>query len=189
MRTTICTAAAIVVALAAPASAGAKKVHTFEGSCELRGTSFFSPPATNFQQPLDVRYGGPGTCSGSLDGRPLSDVPVTTASAFRRVDGSCLRADTTEPGRATLAFPDGTVIAMTVEFHFVGTEGELTYRGERAGTATGHGTFATDRTPPDVTLQCAGEGVREAPLDISLATESALVSSHAGGKRPRTSWR
>lgn len=51
------------------------------------------------------------------------------------------------------------------------------YFGERSCFARGHATFLTDRTSPEVLLQCGSdEGVEETPLDVSLTTESPLVS-------------
>jgi hypothetical protein len=170
---------------AAPATVEAKaKVDRFSGSCALRGTAAFQPPATNQQQKLDVRYSGPGTCSGKLDGRPVSDARVRV-SARAKADGSCVRAKTLRPGSFQLRFANGTVIRGSYEFDFTGTDGSVTVRGKRSGRASGHGTFANDRTPPDVALRCASGGVRSAPLDIALTTDSPLVSGRrgAGGSR------
>jgi hypothetical protein len=111
----------------------------------------------------------------------VTSVPVEARAAVNEVDGSCLRADTTQPGRGAIEFPDGTSIRYAFEFHFVGTNGTLSFRGERSGSAHGVGSFVTPRTPPDLAQKCAGEGVSEAPLDISLVTESPLVSGRRGG--------
>jgi hypothetical protein len=92
-----------------------------------------------------------------------------------------MRADTTRPGRGTMTFADGTAIVFTFEFHFVGADGTLMFHGQRSGTAHGVGSFLTPRTPPDIAQQCAGDGVSETPLDISLVTDSPLVSKSAGG--------
>jgi hypothetical protein len=165
-----------------PAAAGAKeKLDSFTGSCSLQGTSAFTPPATNSQQPLSVHYSGTGKCTGTLNGRQISDAPVSVDNRAHDVDGSCMRAKTTTPGQGSITFGDGTTIRYTFEFDFTGTEGEITLHGERSGTARGHGSFLTPRTPPDVVLQCAGAGAKEAPLDITLTTESRLVSKRAGG--------
>ena len=187
MRTTgrrkVWVAATVVVATIAlgPAPAGAKpRVDSFDGSCSLQGTVNFSPPATNTQQSLDVAYDATGNCSGTLDGTSVSNAPVTAYNAARNVDGSCLRADTTEPGRGYLEFADGTTIGFTSEFHFVGADGVFELQGQRSGTAHGIGNFLTQRTPPDIAMQCAGSGVPEAPLDVYVATESPLTSGPAG---------
>lgn len=184
MRLALAMGCALMLVAAAPATADAK-LHSFEGTCAFEGTSEFSPPATNEQQALDVRYTGHGTCDGTLDGRSLTDEPVLTRTAYQDVDGSCRRADTTKPGDGLLIFPDGTTIGFASEFHFVGTEGEFALTGSRGGSAHGHGSFITDRTPPDLLLQCAGEGVSEAPLDITLTTDSPLVSKSPRGRARR----
>ena len=174
--------ALLVIGGLAPASAK-EKVDSFAGSCSFQGTVTFSPPATDFQQRLHVVYDGPGTCSGTLDGREVSNAPVTVHNVAD-ADGSCNRAQTIAPGRGGFRFADGTVIRYSFEFDFVGTEGTFDFQGERSGSAHGHGSFLTQRTPPDVALQCAGDGVSEAPLDISLTTDSPLVSrSGAGASR------
>jgi hypothetical protein len=191
-RRRICIAAAITAAALGvghvPASAK-DRVDSFEGSCSLQGTVKFSPPATNTQQRLSVSYDATGTCSGTLNGRTVSNAPVRARHVARDVDGSCVHADTTRPGRGAITFPDGTTIAFTFEFHFVATNGVFTFHGQRSGSARGTGSFLTQRTPPDLALKCGGEGVSEAPLDIELITDSPLVSGrpgHGGGKHHGT---
>jgi hypothetical protein len=168
------------------ARAGAThRTNSFDGSCSLQGTVAFTPPATNEQQPLTADFKGPGTCSGTLNGREVSDVKVHATNLARNVDGSCMRAETTEPGTGTLTFPDGTTIYTTVEFEFHGTAGTLTFKGEISGEGSGIGNFANDRGSPEIILQCGGEGVKSAPLDIMLMGDTPLVSRHrgSGGRR------
>jgi hypothetical protein len=159
----------------APGSATAKKLHSFAGSCSLKGTSTQDPPLTNTQQRVSFSADSSGTCSGTLDGRNVSTAPVT-AHAAGLADASCLQARTIEPGEGWIRFADGTTIRFTFEFTFVLTEGDVTFYGRRSGVAHGHITFATDRTPPDTAAKCAGEGIAEAPLDTTLTTDSPLVS-------------
>jgi hypothetical protein len=166
--------ALLVTAGLAPASAK-QRVHSFAGSCSVQGTVAFSPPATNSQQLLHVVYDANGTCDGTLGGRQVSGAPIDMHNEATS-DGSCLRADTVEPGHGAMEFADGTVIAYSLEFHYVGTDGVQTFQGERSGSAIGHGSFLTQRTPPDTTQKCAGEGVSEVPMDLSLTTQSPLVS-------------
>jgi hypothetical protein len=155
-----------------------EKLDSFDGSCSVQGTSTFTPPATNTEQELKVGYEGRGTCTGTLDGRDLSNTPVEMQSSGRSL-GSCQRARTLAPAQGALTFGDGTTIRYTLDFTSLLTEVDLTYYGERSGTAPGHGTFLTQRTPPDVAAQCAGEGAKDVPLDISLTTDSPLVSERA----------
>jgi hypothetical protein len=159
----------------APASAKVK-LNSFAGNCTFQGTVGFSPPATNTQQTLSTWYDATGSCSGQLNGKQISDAPVTMSGRVDNVDGSCIHAQTTEPGRGAITFADGTSIKFTFEFTYVLTEGTWTIEGERSGSAIAKATFLTDRTSPDVSDQCAGEGVREIPMDTQLATQSPLVS-------------
>src|SRR3954471_11313545 len=148
----------------------------FAGSCSLQGTSAFSPPAGYVDAALTYDYTATGTCTGTLNGAKLDAAPVRmhhTGAAF----GGCQRAVTTSPGRGTLTFPDGTAIDYTLDFSFAGTEGDFEFYGARAGFGTGHGTFVTDRTPPDVAASCAGQNVQKTPLDITLSTKTPLVSA------------
>jgi hypothetical protein len=161
---------------------GSTKVDSFSGSCALRGTAHFKPPATNQQQRLDVRYAGPATCTGSLNGRAISDAHARVAAAAV-ADGSCVRAKTLQPGSFRLEFADGTTVRGSYEFDFVGTDGSVTVNGRRSGRASGHGSFANDRTSPDAPVQCATDGLRSAPLDISLTTDRPLVSERHQDRR------
>lgn len=169
---------------APPAAAASTRLDSFSGSCALRGTSHFDPPATNQQQRLDVRYTGPGTCSGTLDGRAVSDARVRV-SARAQADGSCQRAKTIAPGSFRLEFANGTTIRGSYEFDFLGTDGSVTVHGLHSGSASGRGTFANDRTPPDIALRCATDGARSAPLDIALNTDAPLVSERHAGRQLR----
>src|SRR5205807_1940068 len=89
--------------------------HSFEGTCAVEGTVHFSPPATALQQLLSVTYDATGTCSGHVDGRSVSDAPVTMHHAVQS-DGSCAYARTLAPGDGVLTFSDGPAISYSVEF-------------------------------------------------------------------------
>jgi hypothetical protein len=153
----------------------AKNTDSFDGSCSLQGQVKFNPPATNTQQPLTSSYDASGTCSGTLDGRTVSDAPVKLSNRGPAY-ASCLRAQTTAPWVGTLTFADGTRIGYTLDFTSVTTELTGTAYGTRSGRADARATFATQRTPPDVPAQCGGGGVKETPMDLSLTTKAPLVS-------------
>ena len=167
---------ALIGAGLTPAGA-TERFDSFAGTCSFEATVRFSPPATYTQQRLRVTSEGTGTCSGTLNGQVVSNAPVELQNEVRKVDGSCRYANTTQPGRGTISFADGTTIAYTWEFNWVATDGVLRFYGERSGSARGKGTFITQRRPlSEIGSQCAGEGVSEIPMDMSLVTESALVS-------------
>ena len=190
-RRSICIAATATVALMGVGTpAGAKeRLDSFAGACSVKGMVGFSPPATNAQQSLSTWYDATGSCNGELNGKQVSNAPVRLRSAVHGVDGSCMHADTTRPGRGALTFADGTTIAYTFHFKYVLTEGTWSVSGQRSGSAVGHGSFVTDRTPPGVSQECAGKGVREIPMDVQFATDSPLVSSTHGSRGDRPSKR
>jgi hypothetical protein len=157
----------------------AANTDSFAGSCATQGTVTFDPPARNEARPGSYAYDARGTCTGTVNGRRVTDAPVRLAQAGR-AHVSCLRAHTTTPGQGTLTFADGSAVRYTLDFTTAATEVDATFYGERSGTATVHGTFATDRTPKDVTAQCAGEGARTVPLDLEITTHTPLVSNRPG---------
>jgi hypothetical protein len=159
-----------------------RRSHRFSGSCSLQGLVTFSPPATNTPAPLAYGYDARGTCTGTLDGRRVSDAPVAVRQAGR-AEGACTRAHTTVPGRGTIAFPGGVRIRYTLDFTAVATEVDGTIYGERSGSARLHATFLTQRTPPDVPVRCAGSGARQVPMDLTFATDAALVNTPARKRR------
>ncbi|HEX8208273.1 MAG TPA: hypothetical protein VF587_19575 [Solirubrobacteraceae bacterium] len=157
---------------------------SFDGSCSLAGTVKFTPPARNAPGPLAFTYEGDGTCSGALDGREVKDVPVHMFQSGRSY-GGCLQAETVAPVEGAMTFASGQKLGYTLDFTTVGTEVDGMMYGERSGVARGKATFATDRTPPDVTARCAGEGVDEIPMDLSFSTDSPLVAEDgARGSSP-----
>jgi hypothetical protein len=157
----------------------ARNTDSFDGTCSLQGQVKFDPPATNTQQDLTSSYDATGTCTGKLDGRAVSSAPVRLRNAGPAY-ASCLRAMTTAPWVGALTFADGTRIGYTLDFTSVSTELSGTFYGDRSGYADVRASFATQRTPPDVPVQCGGDGVKEAPMDLSLTTRAPLVSD-----RPR----
>jgi hypothetical protein len=168
---------AAVLACIGVGAAGAKdRVDSFAGSCSVQGTDTFTPPATDTVQPLSVDYLASGACSGTLDGRSVSNAPVTLHSVARHVNGSCPYAQTTQPGTGAITFADGTTIRYTFQFTSVATEVSFTMQGQRSGSASAHATFLTQRTTPGVALECAGDGASKVPMDLSLITNTPLVS-------------
>ena len=155
----------------------------FAGTCSAQGTVNFKPPATNDSQRLEVDYEGPGTCTGTLDGRDLKDAPMRVHHSGR-AEGGCRSAKTLAPFEGAMTFASGEVIRYTVDFTTTSTTVEATVYGERSGTAPARGSFLTDRTPPDVAVRCAGEGVSQTPLDVTFTTQSPLVNAPGGPPGP-----
>ena len=167
--------AAITFSLLVASAGASPKLNSFAGSCSVQGTVDFSPPVTNTTQALVVVYDATGSCSGTLNGSRVSNAPVTLHHSGNS-EGSCLSAQTTGPGQGAIEFADGTVVPYSFTFQALGTEVLFSLSGQRSGSAQGHGTFLTARTPPDAGLQCAGAGAAQLPMDMTIDTSSPLVS-------------
>ena len=147
----------------------------FNGSCSVQGDVTFSPPLTNSQQTLDVTYDANGSCTGSVNGRQVTNAPVSLKHRARQVDGSCLHAQTTVPGHGRVRFMDGSTVPYDLDFVSITTEVAFTLRPARSSPAHGHGTFLTQRTSPDSALLCAGAGVSHSPMDMTFRTDAATA--------------
>jgi hypothetical protein len=149
----------------------------FKGTCELKGDVTFDPPATYADQPLHYAYDATGTCDGSPKG------PIHLHQEGLSY-GSCNAAHTTSPGDGAFTFASGQSFGYTLDFATNATEVDATFYGLGQGTARVHGTFLTDRTPPDVLANCAGAGTKTTPLDITIKTESPLGGTPPRGEAP-----
>ena len=156
---------------------------SFAGSCSISGESTFDPPATNRKaQHLRYAFDGRGTCDGVRDGREVSDAPVRLRQAGEAY-ATCSENHTTQPGKGTLTFADGTTIRYTLDFTGHGTEFDGEMYGLRSGIAPGHGTFATPRTSPEVAAQCEGDGAARAPIDLKFETDVPRVDTRQTRER------
>ncbi|MFL5909183.1 MAG: hypothetical protein ACJ768_01220 [Gaiellaceae bacterium] len=173
---------AILLAAAATSGSASDATDSFSGSCSTQGVVTFSPPIkAQPQQTLTVVYTATGTCSGTLDGKSISNMPVKLQHAGQ-ADASCMHAQTTGPGHGNIYFQNGVVIPYTFQFTDVLTEIAFSYNGQQSGSAHGHGSFATQRTSgTDVVNQCNGGGASQIPMDMTFMTESPLVSGRHGG--------
>lgn len=149
-------------------------VASFAGSCSTEGTVEFDPAVTMVPQPLTYRYEATGVCDGTLNGKEVSRARVAVQQAGRS-EGSCASAETTAPGDGVIVFAGGETITYTVEFTSFVSDVDFTFSGTHSGTATGEGTFRTERTSDYKASECA-TGLSEIPMDMTLTTESPLVS-------------
>ena len=164
-----------------PARPG-EQLDSFAGTCSLKGDVTFSPPAKNEAQALTYDYAAKGTCSGTLDGRKVSDAPVALRQGGHS-QGGCQQAATTTPGDGVLSFSSGEAIGFTLDFTTHGTEVSGEGYGLRSGIARGSATFATQRTGPDVATGCAGDGAKTVPMDLTLTTDTPLVDGRSRAAR------
>jgi hypothetical protein len=135
------TLGAIVLGPVASSSAA-----TVSGACTISGAATFSPNGlTNTPSSLTYNFGGDGTCSGTLNGAPITNAPVT-ASASGSGTLSCA-ASVSTGGTGTLTFPNqGVTIGFGINLAGAGTEVGFTLTGNGGGAGAGHATFATNVT-------------------------------------------
>jgi len=153
----------------------------FAGSCSLQGTVTFAKPVTNTQVWTNYGYSAIGSCSGKLNGRQVSSLPVRLRHTGRSY-ASCMQGLAFPPSTGTITFPDRTSLAYTFDFTTDLTEVDGTIYGTRSGQAHAHATFLTQRTSPTVSVDCSTGGVRRVPMDLSLTTQQDLVSGSASGQ-------
>ena len=179
--------AAVLIAGGISRGAASGGTDSFSGTCSTQGTVTFSPPIKfQPQQLLTVVYTATGTCSGTLDGKSISNMPVKLQHSGQ-ADASCAHAQTTGPGTGNIYFQNGIVIPYTFTFQDVLSEIAFTYSGQQSGSAHGHGSFATPRTTQDDLNGCNdGKGAKAIPMDMEFLTESAFVSKRKGGGGGKT---
>jgi hypothetical protein len=170
----------------AEALAGAPRgggLDSFAGLCSIHATARFTPPIAPMKPgPAKLVNDGGGSCTGTLDGTTIENAPVTEHIQAPVYADGCLAAHTTAPGDGTLRFQNGIAIRFRFEFSGVLSEYPVAVQGEHSGSAHGRATFITTRTEPvNVLRGCSGltGGLRKAPIDITLATESPLTSTAA----------
>src|SRR4051812_1475734 len=74
----------VAVAMAVLSSAGAASAEpatTFEGSCQLSGELRFAQPLGNEPRPTTFTDTAAGTCTGSLNGTAVEEVPMTNRAS------------------------------------------------------------------------------------------------------------
>lgn len=92
----------VPAAWGAPAAIAAKGPNTFEGTCTLSGKLVFDPPLGNVVRLTTFTDTASGTCDGTLNGVPGTDIPIVNS-----VSGSgtlsCLAGETTSDDTLTFA--------------------------------------------------------------------------------------
>jgi hypothetical protein len=163
--------------LIGPALPG-EQLTSFAGSCSVSGDVTFTPRATNAQQPTVYSYDATGSCSGTLDGRSVSNAPIHLRQSGH-ADASCVQAMAFPPGIGVVEFGQGVRLPYTLDFTSKLTELDGSAYGTRSGQATGHGSFLTQRSSPTLVTDCGTTGARKAPMDMTFSTDSPIVSAAA----------
>jgi hypothetical protein len=151
---------------AAPAAQAAPRVHTFDGECRMSGELTFDNPLG--ADPHATAFGdtASGTCTGTLDGVPLYDTPVSNrASGSGTLSCFAGYAATSD----MLSFPHGVRVRFTTL-----TAGGLTQFAARfVGAVSGQGVVHVDVLPytdQSTLAACQAGGLRSARYDLTART-------------------
>jgi hypothetical protein len=158
-----------LLALSPVASASA--ANTVSGTCTIGGSATFSPTGLqNTPQTMGYNFSGTGTCSGTLNGSPVVNAPVS-ASASGSGTLSCAGAVSTG-GSGTLTFSTGATVGFGVDLVGTGSEVEFVLTGNAGGAGVGHATFALNGTRA---TECASpSGLNDLGFNI-VATAANLT--------------
>jgi hypothetical protein len=145
MRRILLIPLALAAFVLAPAAA-ANAANTVSGACSIAGSASFGPNGlTATPQNLTYNFSGTGSCSGTLNGAPITNAPVSTS-----VNGSgtlsCAGSVATT-GTGTLTFPaQGVSIGFSIALAGAGSEVAFELTGNGGGAGAGHASFATNGT-------------------------------------------
>src|SRR4051794_21329942 len=151
-------------ALAPVASAGA--ANSVSGACSIGGSATFTPNGLQAApQTLTYNFSGTGTCTGTLNGSPIVNAPVS-ANAGGSGTLSCAGAVSTG-GTGTLTFSGGASVGFGIDLVGTGSEVEFVLTGNGGGAGVGHATFATNGARA---IECANpSGLNNLGFEIQAA--------------------
>jgi hypothetical protein len=148
---------------------------TFAGSCQLSGTSRFSPPLTGTPVQGSDHTTVSGPCSGSFTDRHgrTHDLGGATVRFFAIVQGvsSCETGLVT--GSGLLTFPWGR-LAFTVREPRGPGFSALEFTGRRGGSASGTAMVSPSENPVQLSEECAGAGIKSVAVQLTFATTPAM---------------
>jgi hypothetical protein len=166
--------ATLIVAGTGSAQAANKRPNQFEGTCHLTGDLSFRDPLGNLPRMTSFTDLGTGTCTGTLNGAPMNDLPVVNSvagSGFLSCAGG--RASTSD----TLTFARGrrgTQVHITTE-----SAGALTQLvGHVRGAASGDGVVYVSLLPytdQGTLAACQAGALRTARYDVTARTITPLA--------------
>jgi hypothetical protein len=142
--------------------ADAPKTHTWDGTCQLKGALHFDEPLGNQLRPTTFTDQASGTCSGTLDGKPITNLPtsndVNGFGVLSCAGGHALSSDFLDFGRGRKLHiaSDSFAVLIGGVSHF-------------NGWSSGDGIVAVNFDPPDQNTfaQCQAGTLREANYTLS----------------------
>jgi hypothetical protein len=156
-----------LVAFALAPVAAASAANTVSGECTVSGSASFTPNGLQgTPQTLGYNFSGTGTCSGTLNGTPITNAPVS-ANASGSGTLSCAGAVSTG-GTGSIAFTgQGVTVGFGIDLVGTGSEVEFVLTGNGGGAGVGHATFATNGARA---IECANpSGLNNLGFEIQAA--------------------
>jgi hypothetical protein len=152
----------------------ARPPNRFEGTCRLTGELRFRDPLGNLPRTTSFTDSGSGTCTGTLNGAPMNDLPVVNSVSgsglLSCAGGHASTADTLTFARGKR----GTQVHITTE-----SAGALTQLvGHVQGAASGHGLVQVSLLPytDQATLAaCQAGSLTSARYDVLARTITPLA--------------
>jgi hypothetical protein len=152
----------LVAVIAAPvASASAA---TVSGACTLSGTANFNSPLTAQPGPNGYSFTGSGSCSGTLNGAPITNAPASASASGSGTLGCSASVSTGGTGTLTV-----NGVQVPFQINLVGSATEVAFHltGNSGGTGAGHASFALDAQ--QAASECAGSGASSLPFSVQAA--------------------
>jgi hypothetical protein len=158
-RITLLGLLALIALMAVPiASASAA---TVSGACTLSGTANFNSPLTAQPGANGYSFTGSGSCSGTLNGAPITNAPASASASGSGTLGCSASAATLGTGTLTV---NGVAVGFQIKLVGAGTEVAFALTGNSGGAGGGHASFALDAQ--QAATQCAGAGASSLPFSV-----------------------
>jgi hypothetical protein len=151
---------ALVALMAAPI-ASASADNTVSGACTLSGTANFNSPLTAQPGANGYSFTGSGTCSGTLNGAPITNAPASASASGTGTLSCTASASTVGTGTLTV---NGVAIGFQIKLVGTGTEVTFALTGNTGGAGVGHASFVLDAQ--QAATQCAGAGASSLPFSV-----------------------
>lgn len=156
-------------------AAARDRANTLSGSCQLSGTSRFTPPLTGTPVQGSDHTTVSGPCSGSFTDRHgrTHNLGGVTVRLFAIVQGvsSCETGLVT--GSGFLTFPWGR-LAFTVREPRGPGFSALEFTGRRGGSASGTAMVSPSQNPLQLSEECAGAGIKSVASQLTFATTPTM---------------
>lgn len=142
---------------------------SFSGSCQIQGDILYpGAPLKTAPQRLAIIIRAQGSCTGSLNGKTLTNAPILLRTERRDVTFSCSPGGMLAniPGRIVFR-EGGQKIAFRLSLVSAALASSLRLDGARSGGASG---TVEAMPPPDAAVRCMNQGLRDVQFSAQFST-------------------